>query len=328
MSQSEDAFNTYEKCDFTGGMEVEKQEHKKAPKGGLSLHALSPERAIALLYVLLALAFVFFMALTIVSLQRVSAVWEALEQAHVHSESSHAAVRYNLSEVQRTLDQQLAGDLKVIQGQLLRVSQEVETVWWNMTRCKAECGEELSDHLSVLAAEKPRLELVLQQLGEVKQEQSRVSALLNTVLEETRNLSAQFQSAALYLSCPTGWQEFGESCYFFSSTAKPWLDAKYDCAKFNARLVIIDTEEENRFLASRITDNHVFWLGLSDVEDEGNWQWVDRRSPSFVSWNNGEPNNAGYNGEDCAIIYSSGHWNDIACSSNEAWICERRSSSY
>ncbi|XP_009563574.2 asialoglycoprotein receptor 1-like isoform X2 [Cuculus canorus] len=323
MSQCEDAFGTYEKCDFAEGMELEKKEQKKAPKGAPSHLPLSPERAIALLYVLLAVAFVFFMALTIVNLQRVSAVWEELKRARMHTESSHTTAWYNLSEVQHSLGQQLSGDLQVIQGQLLRVSREVENVWRNLTQCRAECGEELSDRLRVLAAEKPWLEVVLRQLTEVEQEQSRALALLNASLEETRGLSARFEALRLRAGCPTGWQEFATSCYFFSTDAKPWLTARNYCTNHKAHLVIIDNEEENGFLARHITDNQVFWLGLSDTESEGNWQWVDRRSRSFLSWNNGEPNDAGHDGEDCAIIYSNGRWNDIGCSSNEAWICEQ-----
>ncbi|NWR81449.1 CLC4M protein, partial [Centropus unirufus] len=287
-----------------------------------SFRPLSPERAITSLYVLLALTFVLFMALTIVNLQRVSAAWEALEQTRTHSENIHTTAWHNLSEVHRALGCGEMGSKS--ESFLFPVSQEVENVWWNMTHCKAQCGEELSSRLSVLGERLilVTLDPVLQQLVEVKQEQSRMAALLNTALEETRNLSARLQEGIICRKCPKGWKELGTSCYFFSTTTKSWSSAKDYCASFNAHLVIIDNEEENRLLASHITDNRVFWLGFSDVDDEGNWQWVDRHSRSFLSWNSGEPNNAGHEGEDCAIIYSSGLWNDIRCSSNEAWICE------
>nr|XP_009912547.1 PREDICTED: C-type lectin domain family 17, member A-like [Haliaeetus albicilla] len=302
MSQGEDAVGTYEKWDFAEGTELEKEEQRK-PKG-----ALSPERAVVLLYMLLALTFVLFMALTIVNLQRVSAVWEVLEQARIRSENSHTTAWHNLSEVQRAL-----------------VSQEVENVRWKMTQCKEECGKELSDRLRVLG-EGDGLEPVLRQLAEVKQGQSRVSALLDVALEETRNLSE-----IICTRCPAGWQQFDKTCYFFSSTTKPWLAAKEFCANFSSHLAIVNTEQENKFLANHIMDNRVFWLGLTDMHTEGNWQWVDGRilSLSYVFsliggfWNSGEPNNVGHQGEDCATIYSSGHWNDATCSNAETWVCER-----
>ncbi|KAF1494155.1 C-type lectin domain family 17, member A, partial [Eudyptula minor novaehollandiae] len=284
--------------------------------------ALSPERAIALLYMLLALTFVLFMALTIVNLRRVSAAWEALEQARMRSENSHTTVWHNLSEVQRALESQIPGTGSGEMGSkaeffLLPVSQEVENVRWKMTRCEAECRTELSDRLRVLE-ERDALGPVLRQLAEVKQEQSRASALLDTVLEQTRSLSE-----ILCTKCPAGWQQFAKTCYFFSTTKKPWLAAKQSCHDFNAHLAIVDTEQENKFLANHIMKDRVFWLGLTDTDSENNWQWVNGRSLSLSFWNSGEPNNAGQQGEDCATIYSSGLWNDILCSSPEAWICER-----
>ncbi|XP_074990248.1 C-type lectin domain family 4 member G-like [Calonectris borealis] len=317
MSEGEGAVGTYEECDFNEGMELEKRERRKAPKGVLSLLTSSLERAVVLLYVLLALTFVIFMALTIVNLQRVSAAWEALEQARMRSENSHTTAWHNLSEVQHTLDKQLSGELKAIHGQLLNVSQEVENVRWQMMQCKAECGRELLDHLRI-SEERDALEPVLRQLAEVKQEQSRASTLLDAALEEMRNLSEIFCTR-----CPAGWQQFAKTCYFFSTTTKHWLAAKDSCADFNAHLAVVDTEQENKFLANHIMENRVFWLGLTDTHKEGDWQWVDGRSLSLSFWNKGEPNNVGHQGEDCATIFSNGRWNDIVCSDAKAWICER-----
>ncbi|NXY79006.1 CLC4G protein, partial [Glareola pratincola] len=318
MSQSEGAVGTYEPWEFAEGMELEKREPRKAPKGVLSILALSPERAVTLLYVLLALTFVLFTALTIVSLQRVSAAWKALEQARKRSENSHVMAWRNLSEVQRalgtTFHPKIGSKAKFF---LLPVSQEVENMRWKMTRCKAECGKELSDRLHALE-EREMPEPVLQQLAEVKWEQNRTSALLDAALEETRNLSK-----ILCTRCPAGWEQFHKTCYFFSSAAMHWLAAKEHCTHFDAQLAIVDTEQENKFLANHIMENRVFWLGLTDVHQESNWQWVDGRSLTLTFWNSGEPNDAGHHGEDCATILPNGYWNDIPCSSPRAWICER-----
>ncbi|NXT37388.1 CL17A protein, partial [Pelecanoides urinatrix] len=284
----------------------------------LSLLTSSLERAVALLYVLLALTFVIFMALTIVNLRRASAAWEALEQARMRSENSHTTAWqtwHNLSEVQRTLGSGETGSK--VEIFLLPVSQEVENVRWNVTQCKAECVRELSEHLRV-PGERDALEPVLRQLAEVKQEQSRASELLDAALEGMRDLSE-----ILCTRCPAGWQQFAKNCYFFSTTTKPWQAAKDSCADFNAHLAIVDSEQENKFLANHIMEDRVFWLGLTDAHKEGDWQWVDGHSLSLPFWNRGEPNNVGHQGEDCATIFSNGRWNDITCSNVEAWICER-----
>ncbi|XP_010084056.1 PREDICTED: CD209 antigen-like [Pterocles gutturalis] len=226
--------NSYENLDRTEGMEMEKQERRKMPKGVLSLLTWSLERPVTLLYVLLALTFVLFTALTIVNAQR---------------------------------DKQLSGELEAIHSRLLNVSQEVENMRWKMTQCKAECGKELSDRLRVLEI--------------------------------------------LCTRCPAGWLQFAKTCYFFSTTTKPWLEAKDFCTNFNAHLAIIDSEQENKFLANNIMETRVFWLGLTDVHKESEWQWVDGRSLSLSFWNPGEPNNVGEHGEDCATIYTTGRWNDV-----------------
>ncbi|NXL54667.1 CL17A protein, partial [Podilymbus podiceps] len=238
----------------------------------LSLLPSSSERAVVLLYVLLALTFVIFTALTIANLQRVSAAWEALEQAQMRSENSQVTAWHNLSEVQRTLG---TTSWSKAEFSLFPVSQEMENVRWKLTRCNAECGKELSDRLRILE-ERDALEPVLRQLAEVKQEQSRVSVLLTKTLEETRNISE-----ILCTRCPAGWQQFAKTCYFFSTTTKSWQGAKESCAEVQAHLAVVDSEQENKFLANHIMDNQVFWLGLTDMYKEGDWQWEGGRSLSL-----------------------------------------------
>ncbi|KAM6226057.1 C-type lectin domain family 10 member A-like [Porphyrio hochstetteri] len=304
--------STYERCDFPEGMELEKPEERKGFKGVLSL-----ERAVSLLYLLLAFTFLLFMILTIVNLQRVSTVWEALEQARIQSENSRTTAWHNLSDIQRALDTQFSGELKAIHSQLLNVSREVGNVWQKVTRCEAGCVRELSDRLHVLE-ERNALETVLQQLEEVEQQQRSASVLLDEALQEARNLSK-----ILCTRCPTGWQQFFRTCYYFSTITKPWLAAKEFCSNFNAHLVIVDSEQENKFLANHIMDNRVFWLGLSDTHKEGDWKWENGQSLSLSFWSSGEPNNVGQHGEDCATINPNGRWNDVICANGEAWICER-----
>ncbi|NWX19669.1 CL17A protein, partial [Aegotheles bennettii] len=283
----------------------------------LSLLAWCPARAVVLLYVLLALTFIIFTALTIVNLRRVSAAWEALEEARMRSESSHTTAWHNLSEVQGALAQAAARWGQKRSFYLFPVSGEVENAQWKVMRSRAEGGKELLDRLRALE-ERAALEPVLQQLVEVKQEQSRTSALLDTALEQMRKLSG-----ILCMTCPAGWEQFAKTCYFFSAATKPWVAAKEFCATVGAHLAIVDTEQENKFLANHIMNDRVFWLGMTDAHQEGDWQWVNGRSLSLSFWNSGEPNNAGHHGEDCVTIYSNGRWNDDVCSNSHPWICER-----
>lgn len=79
-------------------------------------------------------------------------------------------------------------------------------------------------------------------------------------------------------------------------------------------------------LIRRKAGNYSFWLGVSDLQQEGCWRYTDGPeantafyaapgvvncpvSTGFSNWNSGEPNNA-YGGENWAMAESSGLWND------------------
>uniref|UniRef100_A0A663E7V8 C-type lectin domain-containing protein n=1 Tax=Aquila chrysaetos chrysaetos TaxID=223781 RepID=A0A663E7V8_AQUCH len=196
---------------------------------------------------------------------------------------------------------------------LLPVSQEVENVRWKMTQCKEECGKELSDRLRSFSS--------IPKTCSIGYPWASPCACLRILL--FLFFHPHFPSEIICTRCPAGWQQFAKTCYFFSSTTKPWLAAKDFCTNFNSHLAIVNTEQENKFLANHIMDHRVFWLGLTDMHTEGNWKWVDGSILSLSFWNSGEPNNVGHQGEDCATIYSSGHWNDATCSNAEPWVCER-----
>ncbi|KAJ8358302.1 hypothetical protein AAFF_G00015860 [Aldrovandia affinis] len=74
-----------------------------------------------------------------------------------------------------------------------------------------------------------------------------------------------------------------------------------DCLEQGADLVIIESEEEQKFITKH-TRGAYYWIGLSDSETEGTWLWVDgtplQKDKGFFG--RGEPND--YKGaEDCAV---------------------------
>ncbi len=70
------------------------------------------------------------------------------------------------------------------------------------------------------------------------------------------------------------------------------------------------------------------WIGYSDIEAEGQWQWLDVGEnwcpSSWTNWNSVEPSNSGGN-EDCATIMAhvgDGEWSDQNCGSGFPALCE------
>lgn len=65
------------------------------------------------------------------------------------------------------------------------------------------------------------------------------------------------------------------------------------------------------------------WIGLHDLDVEGQFEWVSGGPVSDTNWRANEPNNAGY-GEDCVEVEPvTGLWDDEDCTVPQAFVCER-----
>ncbi|XP_052425608.1 C-type lectin domain family 10 member A-like [Carassius gibelio] len=64
------------------------------------------------------------------------------------------------------------------------------------------------------------------------------------------------------------------SLYFFSSETKSWTESRRYCRERKADLIIINNREEQDFVKNNCGSYH-FWIGLTDVEEENRWKWVD-----------------------------------------------------
>ncbi|XP_023369715.1 C-type lectin domain family 10 member A [Otolemur garnettii] len=125
--------------------------------------------------------------------------------------------------------------------------------------------------------------------------------------------------------CPTNWVEHSGSCYWFSSSGKPWPEAEKYCQLENSHLVVINSQEEQNFVQGRLGRSYT-WMGLSDPE--GVWKWVDgtEYKTNFQNWKPGQPDDwQGHGlggGEDCAHFLYDGRWNDDVCQRSYHWVCE------
>uniref|UniRef100_A0A8C5CCV6 CD209 antigen-like protein C n=1 Tax=Gadus morhua TaxID=8049 RepID=A0A8C5CCV6_GADMO len=123
-------------------------------------------------------------------------------------------------------------------------------------------------------------------------------------------------------TCPEGWRKFENACYHHSDQKKSWNNGRNDCIKKGGDLVVIDSSQEQKFLLEYEGD---FWIGLTDLEQEGTWKWVDGAPLILSNWAEKQPDNgnknAAYGEEDCAHSRRP-TWNDVSCDTNLRWICE------
>ena len=117
-----------------------------------------------------------------------------------------------------------------------------------------------------------------------------------------------------------------------------WFAANDYCKSVGAKLVEINSKEENQAIVAEIIrggykkNSMFFWVGLTDKDKEGTWKLASNgANATYLNWDesygsNPEPNN--YNGnEDCAHIRSGGcpdwdhsAWADLDCSETRVKI--------
>ncbi|XP_059361589.1 CD209 antigen-like protein C [Carassius carassius] len=121
-----------------------------------------------------------------------------------------------------------------------------------------------------------------------------------------------------------GWKCHQSSLYFFSSEMKNWDESRRYCTEREADLIIINNREEQDFVKNICGSSDHFWIGLTDIEVEGRWKWVDGSNITITSgfWASGEPKSSQGTDEDCANTHSSGCF-DTHCNTSIKWICEK-----
>lgn len=104
------------------------------------------------------------------------------------------------------------------------------------------------------------------------------------------------------------YEDHSFACFFGCAS---WEEASGQCENMGGHLAVITSQEENDalFAFTRYCGYDNVYIGYSDSEEEGNWQWVNGEESGFTNWNEGEPN-AFTENEDYAVITDTGTWYD------------------
>ncbi|XP_070768367.1 CD209 antigen-like protein C [Enoplosus armatus] len=144
-----------------------------------------------------------------------------------------------------------------------------------------------------------------------------VAASRNKLQEEVNRLNISRTDKP----CQQGWIKFNNKCYYVApdGVTKTWENGRKDCRERGADLVIITTKDELDFVSKM---NSRSWIGLSDLEQENKWKWVDGTDLVGTGfWQDGEPNDHG--NEDCVEVLRGARWNDVPCDIKLQWVCEQ-----
>ncbi|MBN2497591.1 MAG: hypothetical protein JXR96_23560 [Deltaproteobacteria bacterium] len=127
-------------------------------------------------------------------------------------------------------------------------------------------------------------------------------------------------------TCPCVIEEWHGHTYMFCPEEINWDTARNTCHSYTGyHLAVMESSEENDqiwfWIEGRLS-GVTAWHGLNDVATEGTWVWENGSDATYRNWETGAPDNAG--DEDCGTWRTNhnGEWNDIACSFQEAYVCE------
>ncbi len=105
----------------------------------------------------------------------------------------------------------------------------------------------------------------------------------------------------------------GSSLYYFSNFRKNWSDAQAICLSKGGTLAVVTDAAENKFITQAIGKQESVWLGLSDQNQEGNFEWADGTPLGYSNWAAGQPDNAGSFAENFTLLepwLGDGQWTD------------------
>lgn len=137
---------------------------------------------------------------------------------------------------------------------------------------------------------------------------------------------------ALNTICPPGWLSFAGNCYWIVNNPNlltTWHEAFTACSDRGSSLVTIKNQEEQYYINGQLPDFHQvdvpdIWIGLSDKDQDGNFQWVDKTALQFTNWKPGYPKDT-TSMWDCGQIYTgnyNGKWETTNCNKRLGYICK------
>ena len=123
---------------------------------------------------------------------------------------------------------------------------------------------------------------------------------------------------------PIVMETFNDHTYAVFDLGMTWHEAKAYCESLGGHLVTITSQAEQDFIESLISSGakNFYWLGGTDEEIEGIWEWITYEEWNYSNWEDGRPDNlSGHDGskQDYLGVWAQnsfgdtfGKWDDIS----------------
>lgn len=167
---------------------------------------------------------------------------------------------------------------------------------------------------------------LFQMYSDLLEEKNTLQQLNHAKLHCIKNYSSVEDK--VWSCCPKNWKPFGSHCYFTSRDSASWSDSEEKCSHRGAHLLVIHSQEEQDFITDTLNPRAHYYVGLSDTEGHGKWQWVDQTpfNQNATSWHADEPSgNKGF----CVVLsyhpnLKGWGWSVAPCDGYHRLVCKMR----
>nr|XP_054362403.1 macrophage mannose receptor 1 [Mirounga angustirostris] len=123
--------------------------------------------------------------------------------------------------------------------------------------------------------------------------------------------------------CQKGWKRHGFYCYLIGHTLSTFMEANQTCLNEKAYLTTVEDRYEQAFLTSLVglRPERYFWIGLSDVQNKGTFQWTIEEKVQFTHWNSDMPGRK----TGCVAMrtgVAGGLWDVLRCEEKAKFVCK------
>ncbi|XP_062989222.1 pulmonary surfactant-associated protein D [Elgaria multicarinata webbii] len=154
-------------------------------------------------------------------------------------------------------------------------------------------------------------------LSEVNLMKKQVS-ILEGQLKALQASFSKYQKVAVF----PGGQIVGNKVFVTSGYEGNFDDLKQRCLQASGQLATPRNAAENAAVQQiAVLYKKSVFLGITDIQTEGKFKYLNGEAINYSNWLQGEPNND-KGTENCVELYVNGKWNDKSCGEKRLIVCE------